>query len=333
MLDRNHRYPCISIIIVNYNGINILPNCLNALTKTCYPDFEVIIVDNGSNDASIEFLENFKEQSRIRMTIIKNELNLGFAEANNIGVACSSCKYVAFLNNDTLVDENWLGILVNALEGNPTIGAVQSLLLRKSGEVDSIGAAMDIFGTASDLSVPIKEASRLHGISEIFSACAAAMLIRRELFNRVGGFDPKFFAYYEDADLSWRIRLFGYKVFIDFDSIVYHLRGTTSNKFKGNLFDYHLYKNQLAMLIKNHTLKSLIFVMPVVCLLYFFRLVNGLMKNNLGLVKVTLKAILWNFLELAYLMGQRRYIKKFVRRVHDDQVRACMSVSPLQLWR
>ena len=333
MLDRKPKYPCVSVIIVNYNGINVLPNCLNALTKTSYPDFEVIIVDNGSNDASIEFLEHFKKQSKIRMTIIKNGYNLGFAEANNTGVASSSCKYVALLNNDTMVDENWLGILVNTLEDNPTIGAVQSLLLKNVGEVDSIGAAMDVFGTASDIAVPISEVGRLHGRAEIFSACAAAMLTRKALFEQVGGFDPKFFAYYEDVDLSWRIRLSGYKVFIDFDSIVYHLRGTTSKKFRENVFDFHLYKNQIAMIIKNHTVGTLLIVMPVVCSLYVFRIVNGIIKKDSGLAMVTIKAIVWNILELRYLTGQRKYVNKYVRKVNDDQIRECMSNRPLQLWR
>jgi len=328
----NPNYPFVSVVIVNFNGVKVLSPCLNSLLLTDYPNFDIIVVDNGSSDDSVNVLEEFRKQSENRITVIKNSCNLGFAEANNIGVGSSSGEYVAFLNNDTIVDENWLRALVNTLEINPSVGAVQSLLLKNASVVDSVGAAMDIFGTASDIVVPFNKLSLSRSQNEIFSACAASMLIRRDLFRRVGGFDPKFFAYFEDADLSWRIRLNGYRIVLNVDSIVYHLRGTTSRKFRGNVFDFHLYKNQIAMLIKNHSLKCLVMVMPVVCLLYLFRVANGLLKHNSGLVTATLKAILWNIIELPYLMSQRKYVNKHVRRVSDHQIRGCMSKRPLQLW-
>jgi len=328
----NPNYPFVSVVIVNFNGVAVLSPCLKSLVLTDYPNFDIIVVDNGSSDGSVNVLEEFRRQSEKRITVIKNSCNMGFAEANNIGVKSSSCKYVALLNNDTVVDENWLRTLVNTLEENPGIGAVQSLLLKNADVVDSVGAAMDIFGTACDIVVPFYQLSLYRSQNEIFSACAASMLVRKDLFERVGGFDSKFFAYFEDVDLSWRIRLNGYRIVIDVTSIVYHFRGTTSKKFKGNLFDFHLYKNQIAMLIKNHSLKCLVMVTPIVCLLYLFRVANGVMKRNSGLVTATLKAILWNIIELPYLMSQRKYVNKYVRRVSDHQIRGCMSKRLMQLW-
>jgi GT2 family glycosyltransferase len=330
------KFPCVSIIIVNYNGLGVLEDCLNSVLKVNYPCFEVIVIDNGSNDNSVSVLENFKKQSKIRLTVIKNEHNLGFAQANNMGVGYSACKYLAFLNNDTVVDENWLGTLVDVLEKDESIGAVQSLLLTRDGlGVDSLGGIIDVLGTAKDRVTRFFKTQQTANYEpeQIFSACAAAMLVRKSVFQAVGKFDPHFFAYYEDVDLSWRIRLHGYSIILDRNSIVYHMRSQTSKKFRRQVFDYHLYKNQLAMLIKNYESKTFLQVMPLVTLLYFYRITNALKRKDGYLAIATLKAIFWNIKHLRYLLFEREHIQHSVRRVSDKEIEKMMHKLPLQLLR
>jgi GT2 family glycosyltransferase len=321
---------------VNYNGIHVLPNCLNSLLNTAYPFFDIIIVDNGSVDGSVEFIKKFKKSSELNITLIENDRNLGFALANNIGATYSGCKYIVFLNNDTIVDRNWLNHMVNVLERDGGVGAIQSLLLTKDGlSVDSLGGIVDVFGSAEDrrsgsFSVQKKTNS---GMEEIFSACAAAVLIRKKVFEEVGMFDQQFFAYYEDVDLSWRIRLRGYSVILDRESVVFHLRSQTSKRFRRQLFEYHLYKNQLAMLFKNYGSKTLLRVLPVVGLLYFYRIINGLKRMDGYLAVAPLRAILWNFKNVKHLIVQRYFVQHYVRRVTDREIEDMMSKRPLQLSR
>ena len=324
-----------SIIIVNFNGRKLIQNCLDSVLRTNSTNFEVIFIDNGSTDGSIEFVQNFAAKSSSRVRLIKNQKNLGFAEGNNVGIRDSSGKYIAFLNNDTIVNPNWLQSILALLEKDKQIGAVQSLLLAKDGlKIDSLGGTIDIFGTAEDRVVSMENLRRPANsqIEEIFSACAASMVVRKSVLEEVGNFDPNFFAYYEDVDLCWRIRLHGYAIVLDLNSIVYHIRSATSKKFGGQVFSFHLYKNQLAMLIKNYELKNLIKVMPGVFLLYFSRITNGLIQNNADLSIAALKALYWNMKEFPYLFQQRRYIQNCMRRVGDDQIQKMMDKKPKHLF-
>jgi len=326
--------PLVSIIIVNFNGREVIENCLNSVLKISHTKFEVIVVDNGSTDGSIEFVQNFVEKSPVRVRLIKNQKNLGFAEGNNVGIGNASGEYIAFLNNDTIVNPNWLQSIETILKKDKKIAAVQSLLLAKDGfKVDSLGGVIDIFGTAVDQVVSMRNLRRAtdSGIEEIFSACAASMVVRKSVLEEVGNFDPKFFAYFEDVDLCWRIRLRGYAIVLDLDSVVYHIRYATSKKFGGHLFNFHLYKNQLAMLIKNYELKSLVKVMPGVLLLYTARIIDGLIKNDADLAKAPLRALFWNIKELRYLLQQRRFIQSYVRRVSDDEITKMMVKIPVQI--
>jgi GT2 family glycosyltransferase len=333
-LVNNVESPCVSIIIVTFNGEKLLKNCLDSLVKTTYPNFEMIIVDNGSSDNTAILVKDYIQRFKINIKLVQNQENLGFAQANNIGVKISAGEYIAFLNNDTIVDKNWLQSMVAILEAHPKIAVVQSLLLTRDGtDVDSLGGAIDIFGTASDTSRPFQMIDNApdYRSQEIFSACAAAMLIRKKVFEIVGGYDARFFAYFEDVDLSWRIRLNGYSIVLDSSSIVYHFRGGTSKKNKTRVFDYHLYKNQLAMLFKNYSYKNLIMILPGVFFLYMLRLINGIKKNDSELSLSTLKALYWNIKEFPYLLSERKYIQTFVRQVDDDQIKRLMIKTPIQL--
>ena len=134
--------PKVSIIIVNFNGKNLLEKCLNSLFKIDYDNYEVILVDNNSTDESVEFIQ--KNYSSI--VLIQLDSNNGFAEPNNIGSKSAKGEYLLFLNNDTVVTPNFISEMIKVIENNKEIGICQSLLLKSNDTVDSSGDFIDELG-------------------------------------------------------------------------------------------------------------------------------------------------------------------------------------------
>ena len=232
--------PKVSIIIVNYNGKELLQKCLDSLLKVNYDNFEIILVDNNSTDGTVEFItKNYPS-----LIIIKLDSNKGFAEPNNVAAKISKGKYLLFLNNDTVVTPNFISEMVKVMETDKKIAVCQSLLLKPDGSVDSSGDFIDHLGVVYNSKTKIDE------IREVSSAKGASMLVRSDIFKKLGGFDQKFFVTFEDVDLCWRSWILGYRVLIIPASIVYHVGGITIKKLKSEIA-FHGFKNQISMKITN----------------------------------------------------------------------------------
>lgn len=232
--------PLVSVIIVNYNGKEHLEKCLESLSKVNYNKFEIIIVDNNSIDGSIEFLmKNYPS-----IIIIKLDENKGFAEPNNIAAKIAKGDYLLFLNNDTIVTSNFISEMINVIENDDEIAICQSLLLKPDGSVDSSGDFIDELGVVYSSKIMTKI------VRNISSPRAASMLVKKNIFKELEGFDEKFFVSFEDVDLGWRTWIAGYKIKLVPSSIVYHLGGKTIEKIKSEVA-FHGFKNQLSMKITN----------------------------------------------------------------------------------
>ncbi len=232
--------PKISIIIVNYCGKHLLEECLESLKNTDYKNYEIIIIDNNSNDGSVEFLN--KNYPTVKMITLNK--NYGFAEPNNIGAKVAKGKYLVFLNNDTKVTPNWLDELVKTLESDKTIVMGQSLLLFQDGSVDSSGDFVDSLGMAySKRDIPEK-------MRYILSPRAACMIVRKDAFLDLGGFDESYFASFEDVELGWKAWLWGFKVMVNPKSIVYHKGGQTIKQISKTI-EFHSAKNNIMLRLTN----------------------------------------------------------------------------------
>jgi GT2 family glycosyltransferase len=239
-MNINLNNPLVSIIIVNYNGKDLLKDCLESIKKIDYTNYEIILVDNNSSDDSMEFVK----ENYLNIQIIKLDSNFGFAYPNNIGAKKARGKFLLFLNNDTIVEPNFLTELLKPFALDPKIAICQSLLLKPNGDVDSSGDFIDSIGvTFSSHEKPAE-------IKEIFSAKAASMLMKKDIFEKLEGFDEKFFASFEDVDIGWRARILGYKIVVNPHSIVYHVGGETIKKIKDEII-FHGFKNQLVIKITN----------------------------------------------------------------------------------
>ncbi len=198
------------------------------------------MVDNNSTDSSVQYISDHYPST----TILKLDTNYGFAEANNRGTKIANGDYFLFLNNDTKVDSNFLNELILSFKNRPKVGIAQSLLLKPNGEIDSSGDFIDTIG------VVYSSKSKIQKIREISSARGASMIIKRNIFELLGGFDSKFFAVFEDVDLCWRAWIMGYRVIVVPSSIVYHTGGQTIKHLYNEIM-FHGIKNQIIIKITN----------------------------------------------------------------------------------
>ncbi len=240
--------PRVSVIIVNWNGAKILPQCLASLARQTYTDFEIIIIDNGSTDGSVDQLE--KHWPKIRVKRLKE--NLGFAKANNLGGHQARGLWLALLNNDAFPEPGWLKELVQASERYPDFSFFASHLIMadRPEYIDGLGDIYHISGMAWRRGHGKHHQNFSSEVSEVFGPCAAAALYPRDLFLRVGGFDEDFFCYHEDVDLAFRLRLRGHRCLYVPQALVKHL-GSKSQGAHSDFVIYHSHRNLVWTYIKN----------------------------------------------------------------------------------
>ncbi len=222
----------ILIVIVNYNGKHLLKKNLSSVINTDYKDFDIVVVDNNSSDGSVEYIKkNFPS-----VKIVESKENLGFGRGNNLGVSTyPNYDAYLFLNNDVSVPRNWLKELVKVMKNDTKVGAVGPKVLyskKKNGKyiVNSAGIEVDKHFMAYDRYDKEEDNPKYDVIEEVDALMGGAFLVRRDVFEKVGGFNPKMFLYYEDIDLSLRIRDLGYKVMYCGKSRVFHDHMASSKK-------------------------------------------------------------------------------------------------------
>jgi len=261
--------PRVSIIILNWNGLSYTLGCLESLKKITYADYEVIVVDNGSEGDDVRAL---KDKYEGYIHIIENDRNYGFAKGNNIGIKYAvenfDPQYLMLLNNDTIVDPEFLTELIRVAESDDRIGSCQSkiLSLEDPRTIDAVG----LWFCKGIIPVQIGYGKRDEGqydhICEVFGACACSALYRREMFDQVGLFDEDFFAYIEDVDLAWRARLFGWKCLYIPTSLVYHSHSATGASIKQYFISrnitFYMFKNAPLDMVFLH-MRAMMWIIPM----------------------------------------------------------------------
>jgi len=305
--------PLVSIIIVNYNGKSNLEKCLESLSNINYDNYEITLIDNNSTDKSVEFVMN----NYPSIIIIKLNKNQGFAEPNNIGAKNANGDFYLFLNNDTVVRPNFLNEMINLLKKDSEIAICQSLLLKPNGDVDSSGDFVDTLGRA------YSSRDKVNEVKKILSARGASMMVRKEPFWDLGGFDKKFFASFEDVDLGWKAWICGYKVVIVPNSIVYHSGSQTVKDFSSEI-KFHGVKNTLILQLVNFETS---YAIPSIFKLFFSSFLRkcfglSIFENNetiltLPTLKTTFRGVIWVLKNMKYILEKRKNLS--LRRVRTTK--------------
>lgn len=238
----------VAVIIPNWNGKKWLEICLNSLVKQTYHTFEIVVVDNGSTDDSISYIEQHFPQVKI----VSLHNNSGFAAAINAGVKSVDTEYVAFLNNDTEADTHWLSELMACSARNPDIVSFCSKLLNFDDrkKIDGVGIQINEVGQARSIGWEEKDVGQFEKERLIFGATGGAALFKRNVFLKVGGFDEHYFMYSEEVDWAFRAQFLGYKSLFCPKAIIYHKHKATSGK-RQDMLEYWQFKNMYMTIIKN----------------------------------------------------------------------------------
>jgi GT2 family glycosyltransferase len=237
-----------TVVVPNLNGAHFLEPCLAALAQQTLPPSQVLVIDNGSTDGSVEFVRRRFPEARL-LTFVENR---GFAAAMNAGITEATARFVAFLNNDAVAEPTWLEELAACLVRHPAAAAATSklLLANEPGRLDGAGDGLTRSFLPYVRGHGQPDDGRFGDEVEVFGASGAAALWRASVLRQLGGFDERFFAYYEDVDLSFRARLRGYESWYAPRSVVRHTRGGTA----GQHVDFALFhpvKNRWFMIVKD----------------------------------------------------------------------------------
>ncbi len=287
----------ISVVIPTYNGIRYIADCLNSLRNQLRRPDEIILVDDGSTDETASLVADSYPEVRL----VRFDSNRGFAAAVNEGIRQSNGDYVALLNNDTRAAPEWLSELKRTLDEQPSTGFCSSKMLfaDRPDIINSIGIGFTRAGTAFDVGYQQRDGERFSRSRPIFGACAGAAMYRRELFEDVGLFDEDLFMWYEDADLSFRAQLAGYRCLYVPGAVVYHVGGGTASP-SDRSHIYYCSRNQILVAVKN---------MPQpLRLRYFGRLAAVCLKHSLKTLLNGQTAVTGGY--IAALMSLNQFLRK-----------------------
>lgn len=242
---------------MTFNSEEYVQDCLNSVLRTDYPDFEIIVVDNGSRDSSAEIVSRFSP----RLRILRNETNLGFATANNIGIRHCAGEVIVLLNPDTTVDQRWLRELMAAMSADKRIAVagckilfMNTRIIQHAGGIIRPNGLTDHYGSGEI------DRGQYDKVRYVAYVTGAAIAFRRDLVYRTGlfheGYRP---AYYEETELCWRARVLGHKVAYVPGAVVYHRQAASSGGARSITYLTAFHNSRIRFVLRNFSLKQLLF--------------------------------------------------------------------------
>lgn len=329
-----NEHPFCSVIVLNYNGKQHLQDCLSSVEKQTYKNFETILIDNASQDDSIHFVrKNFPN-----VKIVKNTQNSGTAGGFNFGSRYSNAEYLLFLANDTEVESNLLEEMMKEIKKDPSIAICSAKMLRfdERDKIDYAGIKLDVYGFPYIIGHKEKDEGQYDLVRDTI-ATGTCLLIKRKVFEEIGGFDDEYFTLSDEVDLCWRVKLAGYRSIINPRAKLYHKAGATLKKTRRDKLRYMSERNIFRMLLKNYSALTLIKILPRYFVLLLGEMLFYLAIRKDSLVISIAKAVLWNVKHLKGTWHLRRKIQK-MRVVGDNVIRKEMikksvKIDMLGEWR
>jgi GT2 family glycosyltransferase len=269
----------VTIIIVNWNGERFLERCLTALMNQTVKPHEIMLLDNGSSDSSVEIAQRFPS-----VQLMLQNRNTGFARGNNLAIEAASkeSEWIALLNPDAFAEPRWLEALLTAAAQHPEFDVFGSRLLNATDPtlLDGAGDAYHVSGLVWRIGHGMPMPATVENTHEVFSPCAAAALYRRSALDKVGGFDEDYFCYLEDVDLGFRLQLAGYRCLYVPQSAAYHVGSGTTGGQHSDFSRYHGHRNLVWTFVKNMPGTLFWMLLPLHLLLNLFSIAYFLIQGQ-----------------------------------------------------
>jgi GT2 family glycosyltransferase len=293
-----------SVVVVAYNSAVDLPACLGSLTPTLGPEDEVIVFDNASTDGSGSVAARFP------VRVIHSDENVGYGGGGNRAAMVAAGKYIVFLNPDTVVESGWLDALLAPLKAQPGLATAKILLLDEPSRIDTCANAVHLSGLTVCRGHG-RSAGSFCGLEQVLAVSGAAFAIDRELFDRLGGFDERFFMYLEDTDLSLRAALLGAPVWYVGESRVHHRHVPAFGPRKLHWLE----RNRWLMLLKIWSGQTLLSLLPTLIVVEALTWSYALVRGPAAL-RAKASSWAWLLARLPGILSARRVTQR--GRVADD---------------
>ena len=322
----------VSIVIPHWNNVDVLSECLESILNTDFENFETIVVDNASTDNSVASVRS----NYPNVKLIENDKNYGYAGGCNIGAEAASGDFLIFLNNDTVQEKDWISNLIKTINSDDKIAAVQPKILNYYDRnvfdyAGGSGGHMDIycfpFARGRIFSFQENDEGQYNNKEKCFWSSGTCFMVRRELFQKAGGFDKSFFAHMEEIDICWRLYAMGFEVWVEPDSVVYHKNALTLPMYSHKKY-YLNHRNSLLMLLGNYSIKNIFLIgIPRLILEKIACLYSILMLDWRHFTAI-LRSLFWIIFHPNVIMKKRKSFSK-IRTITDKKIMENMMQSSI----
>lgn len=318
-----HMLPEVDIVILNHNGKRFLDECLTSVLQSTYKKKQVYLLDNASTDDDV----NYVIQKYPEVKIIQNRFNNGYCAAYNLAFRRCPGEYIICLNNDVTVAPNWIEGMVNLAESDQQIAAIQPKILsyQNPNEFEYAGASggmYDVFGypflRGRVFTHLEKDNGQYNNVAQVFWTSGAAMFLRKSALSVSGLLDVTIVHHMDEIDLCWRLRMAGFKLYVQPNSVIHHIGGGTITQ-HSFAKTYWNHRNALYIMLKNYELKNVIKYVPVHILLDFVAALQGLLTLNFTMVRAIATAHLWLIWHGNLIMFKRSKVQR-KRKLPDSEV-------------
>ena len=322
----------VSIVIPHWNNLDVLSECLESISNTDFENFETIVVDNASTDNSVASVRS----NYPNVKLIENDKNYGYAGGCNIGAEAASGDFLIFLNNDTVQEKDWISNLIKTINSDDKIAAVQPKILNYYNRnvfdyAGGSGGHMDIycfpFARGRIFSFQENDEGQYNNKEKCFWSSGTCFMVRRELFQKAGGFDDSFFAHMEEIDLCWRLYAMGFEVWVEPDSVVYHKNALTLPMYSHKKY-YLNHRNSLLMLLGNYSMKNIFLIGIPRLILEKIACFYSILMLDWRHFTAILRSLFWIIFHPNVIMKKRKSFSK-IRTITDKKIMENMMQSSI----
>ena len=322
----------VSIVIPHWNNVDVLSECLESILNTDFENFETIVVDNASTDNSVASVRS----NYPNVKLIENDKNYGYAGGCNIGAEAASGDFLIFLNNDTVQEKDWISNLIKTINSDDKIAAVQPKILNYYDRnvfdyAGGSGGHMDIycfpFARGRIFSFQENDEGQYNNKEKCFWSSGTCFMVRRELFQKSGGFDESFFAHMEEIDLCWRLYAMGFEVWVEPDSVVYHKNALTLPMYSHKKY-YLNHRNSLLMLLGNYSIKNIFLIGIPRLILEKIACFYSILMLDWRHFTAILRSLFWIIFHPNVIMKKRKSFSK-IRTITDKKIMENMMQSSI----